>query len=243
LTLLTKPVSPVDPNFKEQAEKIVRTLRAMAAVRVIHHHKERPKPSGTLNIDRDDIEQKPELVAIACSTGGPAALATILPQLPSDFNKPIAIVQHIAADFVHSLVKWLNGLTPQQLVVAETGTSPQPGHIYLAPGDHHLVFNDDGTFGLQDSPKTYHMPSADIFFDSVAKVYGAHAIGVILTGMGTDGAQGLYKLHMTGGITIAQDEATCAVYGMPAEAARLGATDHILALNDIAHMLYSLQRT
>jgi len=242
LTLLSKPVSPVDADFNTQADQIIRTLRAMANVHVIHHHKERRKPARSKRLDGMETGQPAELVAIASSTGGPAALARILPELPSDFNKPIVIVQHIAADFVPSLVKWLSGLTPQRLGVAEHGDAPQPGHIYIAPGDHHLAFADDGTFHLQTTPKTYHMPSADIFFESVARVYGASTIGVILTGMGTDGAQGLYKLYMAGGMTIAQDEATSAVFGMPAEAARIGAAEHVLPLNDIANMLYSLQK-
>lgn len=241
LTLLNKPVSPVDVDYPAQADQIVRTVRAMASVRVIHHHAPKPRPVQ-VSTELTGTSGTPEIAVIACSTGGPAALASIIPQLSPDFQLPIVIVQHIAADFLVSLVKWLDGLTALKVSIAEPGIEPQPRHIYLAPGDTHLVIRPNRTFALTDTPVTYHMPSADVLFESVARVYGAQAIGVVLTGMGADGAQGLYRMHLAGGTTIAQDEATSAVFGMPAEAARLGATDHILPLSDIAKMLYTLQK-
>lgn len=247
LTLMPKPVGPADPAYGEQSEKLLTTIRAMAGVRVIHHiPKERPrrKDADTTTTPLTPIQQTiataPEILAVAASTGGPAALAEIFQHLPADFSLPIVVVQHIAGDFLMSLMSWLNQVSPLNVKLAEAEDIPQAGNIYFAPFGKHLCFTAEKRFCLRRSPIVRHIPSADVMFESVARRYGAAAIGVILTGMGADGASGLYQMRQEGAITIAQNEQTCAVYGMPKEAVEMGAAQYTLPLSGIAPMLVDI---
>lgn len=246
LTLRRKPVGPNDPDHPKQSAALLSVVRAMADVRVIHHwrrnHRAAPVPAPTdhpLTVTRPAIA--PEIVAIVSSTGGPAALSQILRELPADFPLPIVVVQHIAPDFVASLADWLNHVTPLPVTIARLNEHPQPGHVYLAPGDVHLRLAHGGRFTLTDQPDSArHIPSGDVLFESVAESYGARAIGLLLTGMGSDGARGLRRLHETNAFTIAQDEATSVVFGMPREAIALGAARRVLPLDDMPHVLMIL---
>lgn len=240
LTLLPKPAGPDDPAFAEQASRLCATLRALAGVRVIHHNAPRratsvpyPNRSSVPN----SVEESPQIVAITASTGGPAALAEIFQGLPTNFGVPIVVVQHIAADFLNSLRGWLNQTTPLQFELAAQGQPLLPGRVYFAPVGKHLCFDSRRQVCFRDTPKMPHMPAGDILFESVAERFGAAAIGVLLTGMGADGAAGLLAMRMQGAVTIAQDQASCAVFGMPAEAIRLGAAQHTLPLKAIANTL------
>jgi two-component system chemotaxis response regulator CheB len=172
---------------------------------------------------------------MACSTGGPAALATILGSLPADFPATILVVQHIARSFDAGLVQWLDGVSPLSVRLAAGGTLLRPGEVVVAPNDQHLGVNGARILTLSSSdPIGGHRPSATYLFRSVAGAFGRNAMGVILTGMGDDGAAGLLELRRAGGKTIAQDDATSVVYGMPARAVAAGAVDQILALDGIA---------
>jgi len=188
------------------------------------------------------IDVRPEIVAIVASTGGPAALSEIVKQLPGDFPLPVVIVQHITSDFLTSMVNWMRALTALRMVIAEAGTHPEPGTIYLAPGHAHLALTKNHRFALDTTTGGRHIPSGDVLFESVAESYGAAAIGVILTGMGSDGARGLCKMCDAGAFTIAQDEVTSAVYGMPREAVVLGAVKRVLPLSEISNVLIQLTR-
>lgn len=244
LTLLPKPDGIESASFDEQATRLLSTVRAMAGVHVIHHHADRSKNATTGEPQPPRIQETlvspPQIVGITSSTGGPAALAEIFQHLPADFRLPIVVVQHIAGDFLQSLITWLNHVAPLPVQLAPIGEAPQGGNIYFAPFGKHLYINEQGVFAQTSSPITYHTPSGDVLLESIAKQYGAAAIGVILTGMGADGARGLLHMRSQGAVTIAQNEKTSAVYGMPAEANRLGAVQYTLALNMIASMLKNL---
>jgi two-component system, chemotaxis family, protein-glutamate methylesterase/glutaminase len=183
----------------------------------------------------------PQLLAIAASTGGPSALQTILLGLGGDFRLPILVAQHIARGFVEGMVTWLNRTTPLAVHVAQLGEPLLPGHIYLAPDEQHLLAGVGGVAGLRPSAASdRYCPSADLLFESVTGVYGSCAIGVILTGMGNDGARGLAMLRAAGSTTLAQNETSCVVYGMPQAAVAAGAVMRIEPLSDLAAVILQL---
>ncbi|MBE2972315.1 chemotaxis response regulator protein-glutamate methylesterase, partial [Burkholderia cepacia] len=183
------------------------------------------------------------LIAIGASAGGPGALASVLGGLPADFNAPIVIVQHVDRAFAEGMAQWLDGQTSLAVRVAREGDRPQPGVALLAATDDHLRITRAGTLEYTREPAaTPYRPSVDVFFNSLTEHWPGRVIGVLLTGMGRDGAIGLKALRMKGYHTIAQDEATSAVYGMPKAAATLGAARAILPLGRIAGELAALAR-
>ena len=183
------------------------------------------------------------LVAIGASAGGPTALATILGSLPADFGASIVIVQHVDQAFADGMAQWLDGQTPLTVRIAHEGDRPQPSVALLAATNDHLRVARDGTLGYtRDPAETPYRPSVDVFFNSVTEHWPGDVIGVLLTGMGRDGAIGLKAMRMKGYHTIAQDQATSAVYGMPKAAATLGAARAILPLERIAGELAALAR-
>jgi chemotaxis response regulator CheB len=178
---------------------------------------------------------------MAASTGGPGILAEILRHLPADFPVPILVVQHITAGFSRGLAEWLNQQTALQVRLAASGDEPKAGEVLIAPDHYHLLINRLGLLTLSQSPPLHNQrPSADLLFHSVAEIYGARAVGVILTGMGSDGGEGLWAMRQAGAHTIAQDKATCVVFGMPAVAIQLGAAEQILPVSKIAAALIPL---
>jgi two-component system chemotaxis response regulator CheB len=238
LTVLQKPagLNPADMH------QLRTTLRSMAGVKVIHHFDRRETHTSKKAPVRD-VPSNPRVIAIAASTGGPAALSAIIRGLPPTLSLPVVIVQHISADFVQSLVAWLQTLTPLTVRLAEAGAWLSPGTIYLAPGDAHLSLESGGQFALDNTPGVWrYMPSCDVLLHSVARTFGQQAIGIVLTGMGDDGADGLRAMYDAGAYTIAQDEDTSIVYGMPAEALRRGGVQQVLPLDDIAPTLETLIR-
>ncbi|WGS46612.1 chemotaxis response regulator protein-glutamate methylesterase [Burkholderia sp. JSH-S8] len=183
------------------------------------------------------------LVAIGASAGGPTALAAILGSLPADFGASIVIVQHVDQAFADGMAQWLDGQTPLTVRIAHEGDRPQPSVALLAATNDHLRLARDGTLGYtRDPAETPYRPSVDVFFNSVTEHWPGDVIGVLLTGMGRDGAIGLKAMRMKGYHTIAQDQATSAVYGMPKAAATLGAARAILPLERIAGELAALAR-
>ncbi len=177
------------------------------------------------------------LIAIGASTGGTEALQHVLVQLPENIPA-IVIAQHIPAGFSLAFANRLNQLCKFEVKEAVDGDLAQPGRALIAPGDFHMLIRKNGA-GYRAVIKTgprvcYQRPSVDVLFDSVADAAGGKAIGVILTGMGNDGAHGLLQMKQKGARTLAQDEASCVVFGMPREAIQLGAVDHILPLKDMA---------
>ena len=173
------------------------------------------------------------VVAIAASTGGPPALATVLAGL-AGLRAPVLIVQHIHPDFVQGFVEWMARIAPLPAVLAEDAQPLRKGYIHIGPGGTHLRMGASHKIELATRPHTVHRPSADELFESVAQNAGRHGIGVLLTGMGDDGAKGLAAMHAHGAHTIAQDAETSAVYGMPRAAKDLGAVDEQLPITEIA---------
>lgn len=181
------------------------------------------------------------LVAIGASAGGPAALATILAGLPATFPAPVVIVQHVDAQFAQGLATWLDHHTPLQVILAQERMRPRAGSVFLAGGDNHLVLNQDGRLAYTRYPvNCAYRPSIDIFFESIDRFWPGDIIGLLLTGMGRDGAAGLRTLRTRGHHTLAQDQATSAVYGMPKAAAELAAASEILSLDRIGPRLAAL---
>lgn len=184
----------------------------------------------------------PPLVAIGASTGGPEAIAQVLTSMGPQKVAPVIVIQHIAVDFASGLANWLHVRTGLPVAAAQEGTEPMTGKVYVAASNDHLVLRADRCFGYTADPKDYpYRPSVDVFFESLAKVWPCRGIAVLLTGMGSDGARGLGRLKHLGWHTIAQDRASCVVYGMPRAAEEIGAAVDVLPLarigETVAHRL------
>lgn len=186
----------------------------------------------------------PPLIAIGASTGGPAALQTILTSLPADLGAAVAIVQHVDEQFARSFAEWLNEQTALEVRLAQPGDRPRPGLVLVAGREEHLVMTAGGALEYTPEPADYaYRPSVNVFFESLARHWRGRTVGVLLTGMGRDGGSGLLALRQAGSHTIAQDQASSAIYGMPKAAAELGAAVDILSLTDIGPaLLKSLTR-
>jgi len=182
-----------------------------------------------------------QLVVIGASAGGPDAVGTILEKLPADFSAAIIVVQHIDFKFVSSLAAWLEQRSVLPVRLARNGDRPQCGVVLLAESQNHLCFTSSGRVDYTSEPESLHYrPSIDVLFESTARYWTGEAVGILLTGMGRDGAQGLKAMLNTGFTTIAQDAASSTVYGMPKAAATLGAAGEILPLKRIAPRLTTL---
>lgn len=181
--------------------------------------------------------QKPEIVAIGISTGGPTALFALLPTLPADFPAPVVIVQHMPPMFTALLAERLASLSAVTVSEATIGESLEPGHVWIAPGDYHIALARDGNSILmrthQGPPENSCRPSVDVLFRSVAEVYGPRSLAVVMTGMGKDGLRGCEDIHEVGGQVVVQDEASSVVWGMPGFVAQAGLADNVLPLDRI----------
>jgi two-component system chemotaxis response regulator CheB len=235
LAVLSKPAGPGTPGFSEECPLLITKVKLMAGVKVVRRWRERP-PAGQRPAGRG---AKPRLVAIAASTGGPAALQQLLSALPVGFPVPILVVQHIAPGFVAGLASWLDAVSPLEVRVAEEAEPLRSHHVYLAPDGRDLGVSDRETISLS-VPRRGNGSGATPLFESVARVYGASALAIILTGMGRDGAEGLAAIKRAGGRVIAQDEETSVVFGMPAAAIDAGLADLVLPISFIAPMLVDL---
>jgi two-component system chemotaxis response regulator CheB len=236
LDILEKPQATTDLDAFGQ---LLRSrLRLLAGVKVIRHL--RGLRERQVAAPRHAI--RPDLVVVGASLGGPRALATLLRGLPADLPVPVAIVQHIADGFTEGLASWLATESRLDVREATDGAPLRPGRVLLAPTGFHLLVAE-GVARLSDAPPVdTFKPSVTPLFLSAARAYGARVCGVLLTGMGRDGADGLRAIKDAGGPTIAQDEATSAVFGMPRAAIELGAVDRVLPIDDIPRVLVELVR-
>jgi two-component system, chemotaxis family, protein-glutamate methylesterase/glutaminase len=238
LTVVAKPTGPMDPDFDVQSERLLRTIKTMSQVRVVRRLLDRTPQS------QPRVQPWPargRIVAIAASTGGPAALARILGDLSMEFPVPVLVVQHIANGFVPGFVAWLNSISTLRVKVAEAGEPLLAKTVYIAPDDRHLAVADRSTISLSDSsPLGGFRPSGTVLFASVAKVFGNAAVAVVLTGMGQDGVAALSSVRAAGGVVIAQDEGSCVVFGMPGAAVSARQVDETLRLDAIASRLGEL---
>src|SRR5579859_1610228 len=212
------------------------TLKLVSRIRVITH------PRGRLTSlapAENKATQRYSLAAIGASTGGPGAILDVLNGLPDSFALPILFVLHISEPFGSAFADWLDGQTARRVCFAKEGelVSAFAGQVVMAPPGQHLGVRD-GRLRLSLEPERHSCrPSVDVLFESVARDYGASACAVLLTGMGKDGAAGLLKIKQAGGLTVAQDETSSIIYGMPREAALLGAASHVLPLSEIGPFL------
>jgi two-component system chemotaxis response regulator CheB len=231
VTVLPKPSGPASPDHDRQAEELVRTLAAMAGLRLVTRRSRSAPPATAAP---RSAPARCGVVAIGASTGGPAALARILRGLPADLAAPVLVVQHIADGFDDGLANWLDSVGPLPVRLARDRDRPEPGRVLVAPNGSHMELRA-GRIALADGPPVgAHRPAATRLFSSVADEGGERALGVILTGIGRDGTDGLVALRRAGGHVIAHDEATCVVYGMPRAAVEAGAVDEVLPVGEVA---------
>lgn len=234
VALLKKPVGIGYPDHARLARELLQTLRLMSEVKVVRRWNGKPR----LGPSQPTVPpQGIELVAIGASTGGPPALQTLLGGLSRDFPVPILVVQHISAGFLPGLSEWLGQTTTLPVQIAAPGIEARPGYVYLAPDGFHLAVSERRLRLERTAPENGLRPAVDHLFHAVAEHYGSNAIGVLLTGMGKDGAKGLKAMHDRGATTFAQDRASAVIYGMPGEAAALGAASEVLPLDKIADAL------
>jgi two-component system chemotaxis response regulator CheB len=240
LAMVEKPGGPSHPEHARSVGQLLTTVKLMAQVKVVRRWPRRDRPASA-PLPSTHSGRWVRIIAIGASTGGPAALAEILRELPGDLSVPIAVVQHITPGFIEGMAEWLGHETRLTVKVAEAGEGVSPGRVYLAPTGRQMGLTHTGRISLkQESGDDGFCPSASYLFRSVAEVYGASAIGILLTGMGRDGAVGLRHLQEAGGVTIAQDEESSVVFGMPGEAVRLGAAAHVLPPRRIARTICAM---
>jgi two-component system chemotaxis response regulator CheB len=261
--VIEKPTGSEPPGAWESEFR--RALKIVSRVRVITHLRARlngtsrelpapPSPirsplprshASSLARPPEALENRPRSVlAIGASTGGPSALVQVLGALPRDLASPALVVLHIGSSFAFAFADWLGAQLARPVEYARAGEAVATlrGRVVLAPPERHLVVHG-GRLALSDAPERHSCrPSVDVLFESVAAEYGADAAGCLLTGMGRDGAAGLLALRRSGAATVAQDEATSVIYGMPREAALLGAAERILPLGEIGAALAELAR-
>jgi len=244
LDILAKPRGGTEDNIGVIGKDLITKIRILSGVKVIGRRKTAraatsipavpPLPLGV-------AAGKLRIIGIGASTGGPQAFEGILRQLPADFALPLLCVQHIAQGFMQGLVDWLAGSCRIRVCTAQEGAEPQAGTAYFPPDDRHIEIDASGRFRCSSAlAVSGHRPSVDIAFSSLARHYGASAVGVLLTGMGKDGAEGLLAMRRAGGLTLAQDEASSVVFGMPGAAIALGAACHVLPLAKVGPTLRSL---
>jgi two-component system chemotaxis response regulator CheB len=254
---LPKPKIDLAATLGDYAEELCAKLKMAARARVRRYSADAPSAAGAANIpprySADAVLPKSaapkqfrttdRIIAIGASTGGTEAIRNVLVELPAD-TPGIVIAQHIPKAFSTPFAKRMNACCQMTVYEAEDGQQVLPGHVYIAPGDRHLLLVRDGAryvCKLDDGqPVNRHKPSVDVLFRSVAQQAGRNAIGVILTGMGKDGAEGLKEMREAGSPTIAQDEATSVVWGMPREAVAIGAAVQVMGLHEIPARLRAL---
>ena len=238
---VTKPKLDIAHGMQEYAVLITDKIRTAAAARVRPRAPAGAEPPKTLPSLGARIASTEKLIIIGASTGGTAAIKHILVQLPRD-TPAVLIAQHMPEGFTRSFAARLDTLCKITVSEAVHGERLLPGHAYIAPGHSHLLLARSGANYVnhlnQSAPVNKHRPSVDVLFRSAAQLAGRNAIGVILTGMGKDGAAGMLEMHQAGAHTIAEDESTCVVFGMPREAIAAGGVDEVLPLDRIAAQVH-----
>lgn len=249
LAVLGRPPGLHHPNHDECAAKMVQTVKLMSEVKVVRRRLRAKLPADA---GRDSstalshARNKVRIVALGASTGGPLVLQEILHALHRDFPLPVVVVQHMALGFLEGFVEWLSQVSSLPVELAADGQRLRPGHVYVAPDDVQMAVAPDRRIALDDMPPENGLrPSVSYLFRSLAQVYGGECAAVLLTGMGRDGASELRLLRERGALTMAQDQATSIVFGMPGEAVRLDAARLVLpplgiatALNDVAAAIF-----
>jgi two-component system chemotaxis response regulator CheB len=230
LEVIAKPSSGRSEALREWGARVREAIHLMAEVPVVTRRYGRARTLGH-TIDA---------VGIVASTGGPPALAHILAALPNDLPIPLFVAQHIASGFVGGMVRWLGGITPLRVVVASEGVIPQAGHVYFAPDGRDLEIDSMGRVCVPMPVQTSDTPSGDRLLESLARAYGDRSAGIVMTGMGDDGVEGLLAIREARGVTLAQSKESCVVFGMPQAALARGATTELLSLDGLSEAICSL---
>ncbi len=226
LDVLPKLPAPSDPQYPYERQRLVRTLDALSRVPLVTRRPPRPNRAETGR----RVAPRVEGLVIGASTGGPPALQRLLAELPRPFPVPICIAQHIVDGFVEQMGEWLALTTGHPVVVCDRSMAATPGTVYLAPAGAHLAFVARGHIdAIPVAPKDLHRPSVDVLFESAAEHLGNAAIGLVMTGMGRDGAHGVTELKAHGAITLVQEPATCVADSMPTSAIATGGIDFVIA--------------
>lgn len=237
IDFIAKPKLGVSDAMAELTQEISDKIRAAARARVRRHTLTADTPSAPKPLAGHILSTTEKVVFIGSSTGGTEALKEVLTRMPAQ-SPAIMMTQHMPESFTPSFAARLNSLSAMTVKEAEHNERVLPGHAYLAPGHSHLLVKKSGAYYYTElstaPPVNRHRPSVDVLFESAASVLGQNAIAVMLTGMGKDGAAGMRKMRDAGAYTIAQDEASCVVYGMPKAAVEIGAVQEVASLNDIA---------
>lgn len=246
LAVVPRPQGLGHPEFEASAKELVKTVKLMSEVKVVRRwnrarQAQPATPAKEVKVREDS--QEIQVVAIGASTGGPIVLQTILSRLQKDFPVPVLIVQHMAAGFTQGFVDWLNQTSGLPVRIASYGEDLLPGHAYVAPDGFQMGVKMRGRIALsQDAPENGLRPSVSYLFRSLTEVYGGKAAGVLLTGMGRDGADELKLMKEKGAVTFAQDMESCVVPGMPGEAIKLDAATYVFPPEKIATALATLMK-
>lgn len=222
-----------------ESDELIRKVKLLAGVRVITHvrgrHVNHKKTSTRMVYSQLPATEIPtRAIAIAASTGGPRTLSKILQEIPATYPLPVFVAQHIPPDFVSGLAEWLNSVSKLTVKAGEDGERIRPGTVYISPADQNMVVSGKNRIRLQAQQEdAVYSPSCDLLLSSVAGVYKENCLGIILTGMGNDGVDGIGEIRDRGGITIGQDEKSAIVYGMPKVAAERGVIDNVMTPEEI----------
>lgn len=242
IACIEKPLGSAWGDDLAKAAHLVETVKLMSEIKVMRRAVSTGDSArgGAVALPRR-MAGTVKAVGIGASTGGPTVLQVILAGLPQGFAAPLLVVQHLAPGFVPGLVAWLNETTRLTVEIARNGVSPMPGHVYLAPDGCHLGVDAGGVIALSGAEAENHLrPAVSFLFRSLTRFHGPNAVGVLLTGMGRDGADELFAMKARGAITIAQDGASSVVHGMPGVAIALGAASLVLPGDQIADTLAAL---
>ncbi|AKA68364.1 chemotaxis-specific protein-glutamate methyltransferase CheB [Clostridium scatologenes] len=237
VSVIEKPLEIKSNDFEKISENIIKTVKLMSEIKVVkrkaNYNKMKPNISSKFNNSFTNIK----LVVIGVSTGGPPVLQTIFSKLPENIKVPILVVQHIVPGFINGLIDWLSKSTKYPIHIAKQEEKVLPGHIYFAPDGFHMEIRPNNKVFLSNEEKENGLkPSVSHLFRSAADYYGKEVMGILLTGMGRDGAKELKLLKDKGALTVVQDKESSVVYGMPGEAVKLGAETYILSPEKIVEL-------
>lgn len=241
-----KPSGTISLDIDKVKEELIAKIKVAARASIRNLRLPFPKPFShrpSVSAPAPIISRvaPSKLVVIGSSTGGPNALQQVIPRLPGNLAAAVLVVQHMPPGFTKSLAKRLNEVSQLEVCEAQEGDAIQNGKVYIAPGAYHMVLRSKTHLGLNQDPPVHSVrPAVDVTLESAVNFYGSKIVGVILTGMGYDGSRGMASLKKAGGRTIAQDEATCVVYGMPKIVVEMGKADKILPIHKIADEIVSM---
>jgi len=243
LTVIEKPDQFLSNDANGAGKNLINSIKTLSEVKVVRRWNDARLHQNAKTMQSGASKSSIEIIGIATSTGGPNALAKLLNQLPDDFQIPIVIVQHIMKGFAGNFVTWLASVTRHHVKLAAQHELIQKNMVYIAPDDQHLTVNRFNRLVLSsDEPVKGHRPSADYLLFSIAKNYGERGMGIILTGMGDDGAEGMKAIKDAGGLTIAQNKDSSVIFGMPNEAINLNAVDKVVSIDKIGETIFKLTK-